>query len=214
MGNKSNGTEVKESPLEKEAALIAEERFNYYEQNYEPINAAFRDKVDAMDSDGARNFAEGAARSSATNAYGEARGQARAGLASAGINPNSGASKMAMADMADAEGAGAADTSARALNSQADEHATGVANVVAIGNNQATQAQQGLSSLADRSAHKAQQDAWSDFNNRAANRQALGVVAGGAAQYASGGLGSAQVADGTNPSDYTSDAYASWVKNQ
>src|SRR5690554_5306071 len=124
-GGGGGDNKVKESPLEKEAALIAEERFNYYEKNYEPINAAFRDKVDAMDSDGARNFAEGAARSSATNAYGEARGQVRAGLASAGINPNSGASKIAMADMADAEGAGAADTSARALSSQADEHATG-----------------------------------------------------------------------------------------
>lgn len=212
---KGDAPEVEETPLEKESARLAEERFDYYEKNYEPINAAFREKVDAMDSEGAYNFAEGAARSSATSAYGKAREGVKSGLAMAGVNPNSGKSKMAMADMADAEGAGAADTSARALNSQSDEHATGVSNVVAIGNNEATTAQQGLSSLAYTSANKAKKDAWSDWNERAANTQAVGTVLGAGAQYvAGGGLSSASAAPGSSKADYTSPAYQDWVNNQ
>ncbi|WP_339898290.1 hypothetical protein [uncultured Gilvimarinus sp.] len=215
---KGDAPEIEETPLEKESAAIAEERFKYYEDNYEPINAAFRDKVDEMDSEGAYKFAEGAARSSATKASSEARENVRTGLAAAGVNPNSGKSKMAMADMADTEGAIASDTSARALNSQSDEHATGVANVVAIGNNQATTAQQGLSSLANTSAAKAKQDAWADWNDKSAKNQAVGTVLGAGAQYvAGGGLGSAQASPGpagTNATDYNSPDFKSWVNNQ
>ncbi|WP_157497748.1 hypothetical protein [Gilvimarinus chinensis] len=180
---KGDAQEVEETPFEKEAAKVAQERFEYYEENYEPINAEFRKKVDEMDSDGAYGFAEGAARSGTMAKFGEAKQGVMNSLHASGVNPNSGRSKMAMSSLADAEATSAADTSARSLNSQSDEHATGVANVVAIGNGEATQAQQGLSGLAQQSASKAADDAYATHNSKAARNQAIGSLAGAAAQF-------------------------------
>lgn len=218
MGSKSGGgpQQIPETPLEKEAAKIAEERFNYYEENYRPIEAEFRNKVDKMDSKGAYDFAEGAARSSTMAEFGEAKKSAMDNLHSRGINPNSGASKMQAASLADAEATAAGDTASRALNSQSDEYARGVANVVAIGNNQATQAQRGMGGLADVSAGKAAQDAWDAHNSSSANRYAAGQALGALGSYAANGMGSAPPRGpaGTNRSDYTSPEFHDWVAQQ
>lgn len=216
LGGGGGPQQIPETPLEKEAAAIAEERFDYYEQNYRPIEAEFRKEVDRMGSKGAYDFAEGAARSATMAEFGKAKQATMDNLHSRGINPNSGASKMTAASLADAEATAAGDTASRALNSQSDEHARGIMNVVAMGNNQATTAQQGLGGLADVSAGKAANDAWDAHNSRAATNYAAGQALGAAGSFAVNGLGSAPPRGpaGTNRSDYTSPQFQDWVANQ
>ena len=102
-----------------------------------------------------------------------------------GLNPNSGRSVGAQADLAASVGAAGGDTMARAQFEQKGQKIAGLSSVAAIGQGQSSQAQAGLNTVANQAAQDAQAAAFTSFNRKSANLQlagaAMGAVAGGAA---------------------------------
>lgn len=177
---KGDPPSVKETQEEKAAAEIATKKWGYYQENFRPIEDRFMKDVDNMNSEGAKDFATGAAASAVTANFDNTRKQADGGLRRAGINPNSGAYKSTMHEIGQAEAGASSDSKVRALNSVEDNYVTGLSNVSAIGRGQSTQAQDGLHDLAAGAQQKASQSAYDSFNRRSANLDAAGSLAGAA----------------------------------
>lgn len=211
---KGDAPEVKETKEEQALAEIAGAKWNYYQDNYKPIENEYMKRVDSMDTDGAYDFVSGAAASATSAAFAEPKTRMQEDLRSAGINPNSGKFKASMTSLSDAQGLSSADSISRATVDQQDQFVQGVSNISAMGKGQATTAQNGASDVAGLSASKAQDDAANAWNNKSARNSAMGAVAGaGASVFAnSGGLSNS--APGASASDYTGPAYKDWAANQ
>lgn len=182
---KGDAPSVKETKEEQALAEVAQKKWQYYQDNYKPLEAEYMQQVDNLDSGGAYDFASGTASSATTAAFTGARDRMAQDLQSAGVNPNSGKYKFGLAGLADAEASSSADSKARALTSQQDEYVTGLSNVSAMGRGQATNAQAGLSDLAQSANTKAASDAGNAWNGKAATINAAGSLFGaGAHEYA------------------------------
>lgn len=182
---KGDAPSVKETKEEQALAEVAQKKWQYYQDNYRPLEDEYMSQVDNLDSEGAYDFASGTAASAATAAFDGARKNMASDLQGAGINPNSGKYKSGMAGLADAEAMSSADNKSRAMTSQQDEYVTGLSNVSAIGRGQSTNAQAGLSDLAQSANAKAANDAGNAWNNKAATIGAAGSLFGaGAHEYA------------------------------
>lgn len=175
---KGKAATVKETREERALAEVAQKKWTYYKDNYQPLENEYMRKVDAQDTDGARDFATGMAASATTAEFGGAAKEVASGMAEHGINPNSGKAKFTMSGLSDAQAGASSEAKAQALNSQDDAYVGGLSNVVAIGNNKSTTATAGLSELAQTASAKAANDAQNSFNNRAARLSAIGSVAG------------------------------------
>lgn len=175
---KGDAPSVKETQEEKAFADIAAQKWKYYQDNFKPLEQAYMDDVNSLNTDGARDFASGVAGSATTAAYGEAANRAAKSLADVGINPASGKFQATMGEIATDQGAASSENQAMAKNSVDDQYVVGLQNISAIGRGQSTTAQAGLSDLASSAANKAAGDAYSSFNNKAATLNAVGTVAG------------------------------------
>lgn len=178
---KGGSSSVKETKQEQALADVAAEKWQYYEDTYRPLLDSAMKSVNDLNTDAAHGLATGAAASATTKAFGDVRKNTADQLGAGGINPNSGKYQSAMAGLSDAEGAASADNKARASNTVDENFATGLSNISAIGRGQATQTQIGLSDLAHSAADKAANDAEIAWNNRAANLNTVGSLAGAAA---------------------------------
>lgn len=177
---KGDAPSVDETQQDKAAAEISTQKWKYYKETFQPIENQFMQKVDDLNTDGARNFATGAAASAVTSEFDNVRSNAAEGLRSAGINPNSGAYKSTMDDIGDKEASLSSDAKVRALNTVEDNYVQGLSNVSAIGRGQSTQTQYGLHDLAIGAQQNATQGAYDDFNKQSANLNAAGSLAGAA----------------------------------
>jgi hypothetical protein len=175
---KGDAPSAKETKEEQALAEVAQKKWQYYQDNYRPLEDEYMKQVDNLDSEGAYDFAGGTAASATTAAFAGARENMAEDMRSAGVNPNSGKYKSGMAGLADAEAMSSADGKSRALTSQQDEYVTGVSNVSAIGRGQSTSAQAGLSDLAQSANTKAASDAGNAWNNKAATTSAAGGLFG------------------------------------
>lgn len=193
--HKGDDGKIEETEDEKAFADVVSQKWNHYKEKYSGVEQQYMDKVDSLDSEGAKTFAEGSANQHTQAAFSKAADDVRDSHTAAGLNPNSGASKAKMHEFATNEGEATGENMARAGNSQKDQHIAGISNIVAMGQGKSTEATAGLGGLADSSADKAASDAVKAFNDSAANQQAVGTVAGAAASHY--GLGdSAPKADG------------------
>jgi hypothetical protein len=175
---KGKSQSVKETKEERALAEVAQKKWTYYNDNYKPLEDEYMEKVDAQDTDGARDFATGMAASATTAEFGGAAKQVASGMAEHGINPNSGKAKFTMSGLSDAQAGASSEAKAQALNSQDDAYVGGLSNIVAIGNNKSTTATAGLSDLAQTAQQKAASSAQDDWNNKAAIVNTAGNVAG------------------------------------
>lgn len=178
---KGDAPSVKETKEEQAFADIAGKKWQYYQDNFKPLEQAYMDDVEALNTDGARDFASGVAGSSTAVAFDNARKESADGLASAGINPSSGKFQSTMSKLSDYQGASSSENMAMAENSIDDQYVGGLQNVSAIGRGQSTTAQAGLGDLARSAANKAEGDAASSFNKTASTANAVGTAAGLAA---------------------------------
>ena len=187
---KGGSTEVKETSAEKAQAQVAQEQWQYYQDNLKQYENLFIDDVNKLN--GEQNYAEvaGDAATQTSSAFGQAREQAAATMASSGVDPTSGKYQSTMKDITDKQSVSQLDTVNRAQNSQADKYTAGLSDVVAIGNGQEADALSGYSSLASSSAAKAASDAESAFNSHSALTNGLGTAAGLYAAYGSKSGGS------------------------
>jgi len=210
---KGDAPSVKETQEEKAYAEVASDKWRYYQDNFRPLEDAYMDDVNSLNTDGARDFASGAAASSTAAAFDEARQGTSQALTSAGINPASGRYQSAMSGLRDAEGMASTENRAMAKNSVDDSYVGGLQNISAIGRGQSTTTQAGLSDLASSASSKAASDAYGAFNKQAANINAVGSLAG-AGIYAYGNNQQSSQSLGASRSGYTGQQYQSWLKSQ
>ncbi len=175
---KGDSGSVKETMEEKAFAEVAAQRFNFYKENFQPLEEKYMSDVEALDTDAARDFATGTAGSATSTAFDGARKQTSDALVSHGINPASGKYQSKMSGLADAQGMASTENQTMASNSVDDQYIGGLQNISAIGKGQATTAQAGLSDLADGAANKATSDAYNAFNKKAGTLNAVGSAVG------------------------------------
>ena len=175
MGKKSKARQ-KETPMEREAALIAAENWNRYQSVFVPIENEFIRQVQLgpQDYQRAQEAAVGANRMQ----FGQARQDATRQLFAGGVNPNSGRFQGALADLARGQAASAAQGVVGANVDTRRRNLAGLEAAVSLGRGQKTQADLGISSIAARQAQKASADAQRQFQSRLATQTAIGQAAG------------------------------------
>ncbi|MDW0357726.1 hypothetical protein Q8G38_00180 [Halomonas venusta] len=183
-GGGGGDTTVKDTPEQRQLAQVAAEKWNFAQEKLAPLENAYMETVGDMTSDANMSYIAGRTLQSQQQAVSEASDQAGLQLSQAGIDPSSGRAQSAMSGIALGGASAGGETLGRAQFEQENQQVRGLQNIVAIGQGQAGQAQQGLSSIASQSAVDARQTAANRFNRRSANLQLLGQVAGaGTANY-------------------------------
>ena len=183
-GGGGGDTTVKDTPEQRQLAQVAAEKWNFAQEKLAPLENAYMESVGDMTSDANMSYIAGRTLQSQQQAVSEASQQAGLQLSQAGIDPSSGRAQSAMSGIALGGASAGGETLGRAQFEQENQQVRGLQNIVAIGQGQAGQAQQGLSSIASQSAADARQTAANRFNRRSANLQLLGQVAGaGASSY-------------------------------
>lgn len=161
MGKGSS--DIKETPDQKAAADIALERLEYYESDWKPVEADFiREMQSANDAEQYQQIA-GDTNISVGQAYDDAAETLQSNMAAAGVRPGSGKHNQALKKLDNSRVVAGADTVNRAQSSQQDSYVEGLGSVVALGEGQAVEAQQGLSEIAARSGDEARSKAASDL---------------------------------------------------
>lgn len=183
-GGGGGDTTVKDTPEQRQLAQVAAEKWNFAQEKLAPLENAYMESVGDMTNAGNMSYIAGRTMQSQQQAVSEASEQAGMQLSQAGIDPSSGRAQSAMSGIALGGASAGGETLGRAQFEQENQQVRGLQNIVAIGQGQAGQAQQGLSSIASQSAVDARQTAANRFNRRSANLQLLGQVAGaGTANY-------------------------------
>jgi hypothetical protein len=181
---KGGGNTIDESPHAVALAEIAQEKWDYYQDTFVPLENEFMAQVDAMDSEANYDKAMGMGVSEFDIQYEPQIDNKMEELRSAGAAPGSGRAIMAEANMR-SEGAGTQGmVGANAASAQKDKYIKGVENVVGIGEGQSTTAMQGMSDMVRMGTDRAKQDAFNEWNETSATRSAFGTGAGMAAGYA------------------------------
>lgn len=183
-GGGGGDSKVKDTPEQRQLAQVAAEKWNFAQEKLAPLENAYMESVGDMTNAGNMSYIAGRTMQSQQQAVSEASEQAGMQLSQAGIDPSSGRAQSAMSGIALGGASAGGETLGRAQFEQENQQVRGLQNIVAIGQGQAGQAQQGLSSIASQSAVDARQTAANRFNRRSANLQLLGQVAGaGTANY-------------------------------
>lgn len=182
-GGGGGDTTVKDTPEQRQLAQVAAEKWNFAQEKLAPLENAYMESVGDMTSDANMSYIAGRTLQSQQQVVSDASQQAGLQLSQAGIDPSSGRAQSAMSGIALDGASAGGETLGRAQFEQENQQVRGLQNIVAIGQGQAGQTQQGLSSIASQSAVDARQTAANRFNRRSANLQLLGQVAGAGTAY-------------------------------
>lgn len=173
------------APTEAERALaeVAASRFTRYQNVFAPLENEYIREVFALRSPGSFQEARGQASTAVEREFGAAERDLDRRAFSAGIDPSSGAyqggSRALMRAKERALGLGGAG----AQIDQADRAYQGMQNVIAMGNNQAFDAMEGMGDVAARANDNAARSAQTAFNRATTGMEVAGTAAGVAAGY-------------------------------
>lgn len=187
-GSKGGGSsEIKETEDQRAAAEVAAKQWNMYQQELKPYENLFMEKVDQLNHPGEYDKLAAEVGLGYASAFGEARQQAGAELAAAGVDPTSGKYQSSMDELTSEQMLGQADTVARAQTSQQDKYVAGLQDIAAIGQGQKAESLQGYQNISSMAHNKAANEAQVAHNKSLSNRQAtgnlVGSVAGAATAY-------------------------------
>lgn len=183
MSGGGGDNDIEDTPEQKYLAQVAAEKWNFAQDKLAPLQNEYMQQVEQMDSPGRKAYIMGRANQATQAAIGHGSEQLGKQAQAAGIDPSSGKFKGLMADAAaDAASAGG-ETAARALAEQDNQKALGLQNVLAMGSGQDTRALAGLTDMSSLSSQQARADAFNAFNDRTANLNTLGTVAGAGTRH-------------------------------
>lgn len=188
-GGGGGDNKVKDTPEQRHLAKVAAEKWNFAQEELAPLENAYMESVGEMTDPGQTSYLRGRTMQSLGRVQPEMMDQAGDQMTQAGIDPSSGRYQEEMSGITEDIGSAGGETLGRAQFEQQNEQVKGLQNIVAMGQGEATEAQQGLSGLAQQSSQDAIGDATNRFNRRSANLQLLGTVAGGATRYGMQGMG-------------------------
>lgn len=171
---------IKETPEQKELARIAVERWNKYKEMYLPVEQEYFDLVEKMDQKSTQKRAAGTAAVNVESAFADAIQNDVAMMTSqgSGVDPSSGKFQSAVADHAERKGAARSENMSMTEQAVKDNYIKGLQSIVAMGNNQASEAISGMGEVAQRSSDVARSEAVSDFRKDQGDEAAVGMVAG------------------------------------
>lgn len=173
---KGSKPEIEETAEQKELAAIAAERYDYFEKNLMPVRQVFIDE--ALDSNNAANYQKlaGTVQADAKTMLNDHLNGAEASMKSAGIDPTSGRYAAGVGEAAKSAAEITSDTVNRAQSQQQDNYVANLGNVIAMGEKKATQAIDGLSDVAAKSADHALQSVNSRLQRRDDVKTGLATV--------------------------------------
>lgn len=163
---------------EMELARIAGERWQQYQSVYVPAENKYIDEMRNYDNPDRMAQVAQAAQAGTRSAFSEAINADIGNMTSAGINPQSGTFKAAISDNTSDMAAAETSNTTRTQQAIQDQKVKGLQNVVAIGMGKSGEALAGLNTTAAMSNQEARHQAVSDYNDDAANKQAIGTVVG------------------------------------
>jgi hypothetical protein len=174
---------IEDTPEQRHLAQVAAEKWNFAQQELAPLEDEYMRQVGGMTDPDRMSYLRGRTMQSQQQAASDMREEAAGKLAEGNIDPSSGRyqSTMTGLDLDSAEAGG--ETMGRAQFEQENQQIQGLQNVVAIGQGQSGQAQQGLANMADVAAADVRNESANRFNRRSANLQLLGQVAGAGTRY-------------------------------
>lgn len=173
------------APTEAERALaeVAASRFTRYQSVFAPLENEYIREVFNLRSPGSFTEARGQASAAVESNFGAAQGDLTREAFSAGVDPSSGAfaggSRALMQAKERALGLGGAG----AQIDQADRAYQGAQNVIAMGNNQAFDAIEGMGDVAARANDNAARQAERAFRKSSTGLEVAGTAVGAAAGY-------------------------------
>jgi len=175
MGKKSKNR-VKETPFEREAARIAAEEWNRYQQVFVPLENEFIQQIQIGPQD--YQFAQGLAAGENRQQFSQAQRGLETQLAAGGVNPNSGRFQGAISDLNTAQGQSAAAGVTQANVDTRRRQIRGLNAAIGMGRGQAVQADLGFRRQAAAESQRAISDAQLAFQKNAATQGAVGTAAG------------------------------------
>lgn len=187
-GGGGGDTKVKDTPEQRHLAKVAAEKWNFAQQELAPLEDAYMQGVGEMTSPGKTSYIRGRTMQSLGQTQPGLMRQASDQMTQAGIDPSSGRFQAEMAGISDDVGSAGGETLGRAQYEQQNQQVQGLQNIVAMGQGEATEAQQGIAGVATQAAADARGQATNAFNRRSANLQLLGQIGGAGARYGLEGL--------------------------
>jgi hypothetical protein len=181
-GGGGGNPEIPETPEEKEAAKIALERWQHYQDFGMPNENLLMKKVNHIGT-GEAHQVEGQAASAIESGFAPQQERANLGLNRAGVNPASGRAAMANANLADQQGRALGLATTNAGNQVENLHYRGLEHVVNMGLGIKDNAQLGLGHVASMAADNAKRSAFDSQYASAARKSALGTAAGAFTAY-------------------------------
>lgn len=181
---KGGSNRIEETADQKEFARIAAERWGSYQSTFVPAENKYIEEMTDYDNPArttqAVQSATGAVRKASADTW-EGR---KEGMTRMAIDPGSGSFNAAITDHAAQTAGIESNVVNRTAQAVQDNRVQGMKNIVAMGNGQAAEAMQGMSSIAQRSASEATDSALRKDARSASTSQALGTVAGGVTRAA------------------------------
>lgn len=177
---KGGSNEVKETENEKAAAQVASQQWDLYQNELQPYENLFMDKVDALNNEQKYTDIANDTNLGYQAEFGKARQDTATQLAASGVDPSSGKFQGTLDNITSDQVAGQIDTTNRAQSTQADKYVGGLQDVVAMGAGQKADALSGFNSIANTSMQKAQSDAQRSMSNRQATAGVAGALGGAA----------------------------------
>lgn len=187
-GGGGGSSKVKDTPEQRHLAKVAAEKWNFAQQELAPLEDAYMEDVGGMTSPGKTSYIRGRTMQSMGQTQPGLMQKAGDQMTQAGIDPSSGRFQAEMSGISDDVGSAGGETLGRAQYEQQTQQVKGLQNIVAMGQGEATQAQQGIAGVATQAASDARGQATNAFNRRSANLQLLGNLAGAGARYGLEGL--------------------------
>lgn len=173
------------APTEAERALaeVAASRFQRYQSTFAPLENEYIREIFEMRSPGQFQEAAGQASAGVEEAFGSAERELNTSMSARGVDPSSGAYQGASRALTRAKQRGLGLGMAGAQIDQADRAYSGMQGVVAMGNNQAADAIEGMGDIASRANSAASRRAKDAFSRASGTGEIIGTAAGAAAGY-------------------------------
>ncbi len=180
-------TDIPETEEQKVSAEIALDRYNYYERTFVPMeNDYIKDVQSRNDESEHVRLAGDVSTEFKSNFDNTAQANHKA-LSAEGIDPSSGMAQSVHQKTATDQAVVGSDATNRAQVELQDSYVGGLQNVVAMGEGQATEAQQGLQDIANTSAQVAADKAQLNRYESNGNKSLVAFGAGAAAESVGGG---------------------------
>lgn len=175
---KGGDPSIDDTEDQKEVARIAGERWDSYIETFVPAENEYINEMLNYDNPQRMEQMSGVAAAGTESAYTEAIMDETKRIKAGGVNPNSGAFNEAIDSYATDSAEARTNNTTRTQQAIQDQKVTGMKNVVAMGNGQATEAISGMNQIAADSADEAIDRATKDFSERQNNFEAAGRLTG------------------------------------